>query len=302
MNSNNDIAVSVCIMTYNQEHLIADCIDSVLSQNTNFKFEVIIGEDCSTDSTREVIKTYAEKHPNIIVPLYNEENVGASLNALLTYSMARGHYIAHLDADDYLLPGKLQAQKDFMDQNPNITISFHRTKILFPNNTLVNDNYNIYKNPSFYSKDELILLGAIGTNSSKMFIAKNHQLFMEIYKDISFPVLDYFYNSIIINDGEVGYLPSEPLCVYRRGIGISATNSNLSSYHFKSYDFISKYFNGTYNDYLGARALLNLIADLKNKRDFKLSLEYVRKYTSFRSFVLLKKYLPIIKSLNWPKQ
>lgn len=300
--SNNEIEVSICIVAYNQEKYIAQCLESVINQKTDFRFEIIIGEDCSTDKTKAIIESYIDRYPGLITAKFHESNIGASKNVFSTYNLAKGRYIAHLDGDDYFLPNKLQVQKDFMDNNPTVTLSFHRSKVIFPNNNITYDNYDINTNPTFYSKHELILFGAIGGNSSKMFIAKNHQLFMKIYNQISFPVLDYLYNSIIVDDGDVGYVPSEPLCVYRRGIGISATNPKLNSYHYKSYDFIADHFNGVYNDHLGTRALLGFLADLKNKRDYKLSLKYARKYTTLKSIALLKKYSPIFKTLNWPKQ
>lgn len=68
-----DPVVSVCIITYNQEKYIAQAIESVLAQQCNFKYELIIGEDCSKDRTREIVRQYAEKYPDIIVPLLPEK-------------------------------------------------------------------------------------------------------------------------------------------------------------------------------------------------------------------------------------
>ena len=300
-NNEDNIKVSVCVVTYNQENYIAQCLQSIVDQKTDFKFEVIVGEDCSTDGTRAIVQQYADKYPDLIVPVFHRENIGASENVISVYNVARGKYIAHLDGDDYFLPNKIQLQKDFMDENPNVSISFHRTKISFPNGRVINDNYDLKNNPKFYSIEELVLLGAIGTNSSKMFMRSNHSLFIDRYHEVSIPVLDYLYNVMIIGNGKVGYLQSDPLSVYRRGIGVSSMRKDVIDYHKKSLDIISEMYNGEYDSHIGALSLLVFFTDLKNKRKTKKSLEYVKNYTDIKSVFILKKYLKILKSLNWPK-
>jgi len=70
-----DIQVSVCVVTYNQEKYIAQCLDSLISQKTNFNFEIIVGEDCSTDSTRAIVQKYVDQYPDLVIPLFYEKNV-----------------------------------------------------------------------------------------------------------------------------------------------------------------------------------------------------------------------------------
>ncbi|MDA1381025.1 glycosyltransferase [Plesiomonas shigelloides] len=126
----SEIKVSVCVVTYNQEKYIAECLQSLVDQVTNFPFEIIVGEDCSTDKTREIVLEFQNKYPDIIKPLLHEQNVGASKNYLMTHAKACGKYIAHMDADDYALPGKLQAQADFLDKNPKCNMVFHRMDVI----------------------------------------------------------------------------------------------------------------------------------------------------------------------------
>ena len=116
MNIENEIKVSVCVVTYNQENYIAECLESLVNQITNFKYEIIVGEDCSTDSTREIVQCYVEKYPNLIMPLFYEKNVGAVENIKHVYLKAHGKYIAHIDGDDMVLPNKLQRQYEKMEQ------------------------------------------------------------------------------------------------------------------------------------------------------------------------------------------
>ena len=77
----NKLLVSICTITYNQEKFIAKAIEGVVSQKCDFKFEMVIGEDGSTDKTREIIQSYADKYPDIIVPLFSVKNEGAKANA-----------------------------------------------------------------------------------------------------------------------------------------------------------------------------------------------------------------------------
>lgn len=101
MKMESDIQVSVCVVTYNQENYLVECLESLVKQQTNFKFEIIIGEDCSTDNTRTIVQSYAEKYPNLIIPLFHEKNIGPFDNIKEVYRKAQGKYIAHMDGDDF---------------------------------------------------------------------------------------------------------------------------------------------------------------------------------------------------------
>jgi glycosyltransferase involved in cell wall biosynthesis len=118
--------VSVVCVTYNHEQYIGQAIDSFLIQETDFPFEVVIGDDCSTDKAREIIELYVKKYPNIIKLIANEKNLGAQLNAKKTFNACNGAYLAICDGDDYWVSvNKLQAQINKMKKNPDCNISFH---------------------------------------------------------------------------------------------------------------------------------------------------------------------------------
>ena len=74
MNIENELKVSVCVVTYNQENYIGECLESLVNQVTNFRYEIIVGEDCSTDGTRAIVQRYVEKYPDLIVPLFYKNN------------------------------------------------------------------------------------------------------------------------------------------------------------------------------------------------------------------------------------
>lgn len=111
--------VSVVMITYNHAPYITQAIEGVLQQKTNFPFELVIGEDCSTDGTREIVFEYQKKYPDIIRVITSEQNVGATRNLYRTEKNCRGKYIAYCEGDDYWhRPDKLQKQVDYMENHP----------------------------------------------------------------------------------------------------------------------------------------------------------------------------------------
>lgn len=121
------IVVSILCTAYNHEPYIRQCLDGFVMQKTNFKFEAIVHEDASTDNTAFVIREYAEKYPDIIVPIYQTENQYRKTNIYSTYLYPRckGKYIAICEGDDYWTdPYKLQKQVDFLDANSDYSLCF----------------------------------------------------------------------------------------------------------------------------------------------------------------------------------
>ena len=111
--------VSVRMSTYNHEKFISQAIEGVLMQKTDFPFELIIGEDCSTDRTRETVVDYANRYPDIIKPILHEKNVGMTANGRACVEACRGKYIAICEGDDYWIDHtKLQIQVSFLEKHP----------------------------------------------------------------------------------------------------------------------------------------------------------------------------------------
>jgi glycosyltransferase involved in cell wall biosynthesis len=117
--------VSVCVITYNQEHYIGECLQSLVEQRTNFDFEIIVGDDFSTDGTRAIILDFARQYPHLVRTNFQPYNTGGSKNNLDVHAAARGIYVAHIDGDDYALPGKLQAQADVLDADNDCSAVWH---------------------------------------------------------------------------------------------------------------------------------------------------------------------------------
>lgn len=115
-----DITVSIIMLVYNHERFLSQALDSVLMQKVNFDYELIVGEDCSLDKSREILKSYEEKFGKSLVPLYREKNLGMNRNMEDCLKHCRGKYVAFLEGDDFWLdPCKLQKQVDFLEQHPD---------------------------------------------------------------------------------------------------------------------------------------------------------------------------------------
>ena len=130
-----EIKVSVLMLTYNQERYIDEAIRSVMLQKTDFPFELIIGNDASTDATGKVCQAWQERYPQQIVLLDREQNLGLQQNFIQTYAHCRGTYVAICEGDDFWTNKyKLQKQVDFLDAHPDYSTCFHRVVNYFEDN------------------------------------------------------------------------------------------------------------------------------------------------------------------------
>jgi glycosyltransferase involved in cell wall biosynthesis len=137
-----EMKLSVRLITYNHAPFIAQAIESVLMQRTNFDFDIVIGEDDSPDGTRKIVAEYAQKYPGKIKALFHDrKNViyyrgrpTSRYNFVETLKQCTGQYVALLDGDDFWTsPDKLQKQVDFLDQHPECAICAHDVMKLFDN-------------------------------------------------------------------------------------------------------------------------------------------------------------------------
>ena len=160
--------VSVRMITYNHEKFIAQAIEGVLMQKTNFPFELIIGEDCSTDRTREVVVDYANKYPEIIKPILHEKNVGAKANSKAVREACVGKYIAICEGDDYWIDSlKLQKQVDFMENHPDFSMCCHAVSRVNVKGRDLKKPIMPYREDRVVPTEDVIVAGGgfVGTNS-----------------------------------------------------------------------------------------------------------------------------------------
>lgn len=128
-----DIKVSVFIMTYNQKAYIKDALEGALNQKTNFKYEIIVHDDASTDGTTEIVMEYEQHHPDKIIALYEDINTYSHYwdTTKKMEEQAHGKYIANCDGDDYWTDeNKLQIQYNFMESHPDYFACVHNSQVL----------------------------------------------------------------------------------------------------------------------------------------------------------------------------
>lgn len=122
--------VSIAVLTYNHEQFLEQALESFLVQNTTFDFEIVIGDDASTDRTQTILKSFHKKHPNKFNIVYQKTNIGMIPNFIDVISRCNGKYIAFCEGDDYWINSeKLQIQTNFLEANEDYAICFHEAKI-----------------------------------------------------------------------------------------------------------------------------------------------------------------------------
>lgn len=165
------IKLVVCVVTYNQKKFISECLQSLVDQVVDFPFEIIVGDDCSTDGTSEIVANFAAKYPDRIIHVRHSQNVGAYQNYMFVHRRAqdRGEYIAHVDGDDYVLPGKLEAQVRILDLNPSVSLAAHAAEII----GLERFIGNAEDLPVRGGINDLVIRGTYFINSSTMYRASN---------------------------------------------------------------------------------------------------------------------------------
>lgn len=115
----NDVTVSIICPVYNKAEYIQQGMDSILAQKVDFSYEILIGEDCSTDNSYEILKEYEEKYPEIIHIFRREKNLRQSKNVYDLFKRSKGKYIMILDLDDYwTTEDKLLKQVQFLEGHP----------------------------------------------------------------------------------------------------------------------------------------------------------------------------------------
>jgi glycosyltransferase involved in cell wall biosynthesis len=212
------------MVTYNHAGYIAQALDSVLAQRTDFSFEIIIGDDMSGDHTIDILHAYAVKYPQLIRLLLNKVNIGATANVGNVLKAAKGKYIAMLEGDDYWShTSKLQQQRDFLDENLDCAICYHKVSMIDRHGNVVGllpkDEYRV---PRASLKD-LIVRDSFMATCSLMFRNKLYEYFPALYYT-NRNMCDWPMNILNAEYGDIGYI-DENMGVYRSSSSDTAWSS-----------------------------------------------------------------------------
>ena len=278
------IKLQVVCITYNQAKFIKDALDGFVMQKTNFPFEVLVGDDCSTDGTSDIIAEYAKKYPNIIKHIRHEHNMGGQKNSIDIMKRVTAPYMALCEGDDYWTdPNKLQMQVDILENNKHLNGCFHRAEIRkepnvkywYSDSELKPDKQGriFWPNYNFHPKNNLcnikdIIEGCIATASVVYRYDKNFQ-YPEWFEDV-FIAGDRAMHSFMIKSGYFYYI-DRPMSIYRMAKGSnSSDNGNLSNIAQTTqqwldlFDKIDKYFDYTYKHIIEDEKHLYVNAAFKN--------------------------------------
>ena len=216
---NDKIMVSICCLAYNHEKYIRDALESFLNQKTDFRYEVLIHDDASTDNTVKIIKEYEKKYPDIIRPIYQKENQhskGVKISATIQYPRARGKYIAMCEGDDFWLDSsKLQKQVDYLENNPNCSLIVHASKNVTVNKEDIGIN-KAFEQECDVSTEEIINGGgALFATNSMIFKTEFTKTFPSFY--LNAHIGDYPLTIYLSLCGKVHYIP-DIMSAYRQGV------------------------------------------------------------------------------------
>ena len=216
-----EVKVSVLCVTYNHAKFIRRALDGMVAQKTNFAFEVIVHDDASTDGTADIVREYAERYPDVIVPIFQEVNQfshGGMIARRFLWPRIRGRYVAFCEGDDYWTdPQKLQLQADWLDAHPSSGLCFHYATIHWENGE---------RPDSVYPDDKMV---AEGPFTFERLLKRNFiQTASAMYRwrlkgcEESVPrgILpgDWYKHLLHAEGGEIGFMPRN-MSVYRRHSG-----------------------------------------------------------------------------------
>lgn len=214
--------VTVTVPTFNHGRWLAECLESVVRQKVNFTYEIIVGDDASTDGiTRAIVEEYAARYPNLVVPLLREKNMGPGQNFLDLIRRARGEYIAHCDGDDLMLPGKLQRQVDFLDRNPDCAFVTHNMRMIDgETGGVIAERFLNRPVPAKSDINFLCLVGTFFSHSSKMY-----RVSAIVTRTRDRRMIDFYHHVEHASRGRIGYI-DETLGVYRKVQGSASDVNN----------------------------------------------------------------------------
>lgn len=240
--------LSVFVVTYNQEQYIRQCLDSIVMQQVDFDYEVIIGEDCSIDNTPQICDEYADKYSFIHV-FHHSKNLGLVKNWEFVLNKCIGEYVAMIEGDDYWTnPRKLQTQVDYLEAHKDCQICFYKPSVVFTDDVAEKQiqqekvMFDHLRPRSYYRRD---IYG-------KWAILTSTVVFRNSLKQYYFPsdvfITDYYLFLSLMEKGTAD-------CIDFVGTAYRRTSDNYSSQY--SYEICCKLYN-QYHYYV------NIFPDLKD--------------------------------------
>jgi glycosyltransferase involved in cell wall biosynthesis len=210
------VKVSVLIKAYQHERFIAAAVESAVRQDTDFEYEIVVGEDCSRDRTRDVLLALRDRYPDKLRLLLRERNLGNVRNLTETLCACRGEYVALLDGDDFwTAPRKLQRQAAHLDAHPELSSCAHNAAVVDDSGERVLRNYRPGRRSHVISLRRMLVNDPVPTSSVMFRRALCRQLPDWYY---TVPMGDWPLHVLTLRHGGMAYF-GEVMGAYRQHAG-----------------------------------------------------------------------------------
>lgn len=273
----NVIMVSIICNAYNHERYIRTALDGFVMQRTDFSIEILVHDDASTDGTANIIREYAERYPDIILPIFQKENQysqGVSITFDFQLPRARGKYVAFCEGDDYWTdPYKLQKQVDALERNPEINICTHRAAT--ERNGIKTGEVPSLQTDTVFTAEEVIAGGGGFVNTATLMLRKS--VFAEAY--LFSKMMSSDYCSQILGSLNAGMLYlGDNMATYRQMTAGSWTATTYGNREKEEGHMnrvadmlrcLDKDTNYKYTEVIQKRIEQDMITILKNYNDYK---------------------------------
>ena len=236
--------VSICLITYNQEKYIDECIKGALAQKAEFPIEIVVGDDCSKDSTSKKLEAYAIQHPDVIKYNKRDANLGMHKNWVKTIKECTGKYIALLEGDDFWSdPEKLSKQVKLMEENPDAALCFTNAWIENETDLIADDVYVMHRlsHKTEFTLEEFLQSNPIPTCTTLYRNGLFDEFPLQFYES---PYADWIVHLLNARHGRILYL-SDITSNYRyHSAGVFGKSSEIDRINrmMKCYQLISEIF------------------------------------------------------------
>ncbi|HUI63446.1 MAG TPA: glycosyltransferase [Bacteroidota bacterium] len=259
-----EASVDVLMITYNHEAFIAEAIESVICQKTNFPVRLIIGDDHSSDATFEIASACADRFPGRIIVSRGETNIGMNQNWAKTYACCQSKYVALLEGDDYWsCDDKLQKQVDFMESHADCVLCFHDAVSLAPDGTAAEYiPWSIFSRKASYTDADFVKFNLFPTCSALFRNGIVTELPPEFYDSVSG---DWLLYVLLSQHGPVHFLPEKMGVrrVHNGGVWSGKSPAEQYLFRIRSIEAVDSVVGGKYREITEAE-VERLLEELAN--------------------------------------
>lgn len=287
----NEILLSVYCLAYNHENYIEKALEGFVNQKTNFKYEVFVHDDCSSDNTSSIIKRYASAYPEIIKPIFQKENQyskGVSISTEIILPYMKGKYVAVCEGDDYWCDeNKLQMQVEFLENHSDYVACVHNS---FEYNCKTNRQKIMYKTKKDYdiTFKDVIEGGGVCYQTSSLVYRREFMTNRPDFFKVIAPVGDWPLSIYLTLNGKIRFF-GKTMSVYRIYTNNSWTSINFDLNQKKKHLEKEKDFLSAVNIYTKFQ-YDELITNVKLRKQYLLN-EYLKNINELKN----KKYRNIWK-------